>query len=146
MYWVNTNLNHRPATSYATAAQSRLRLAPSSLRLRTSLTCLRLGLLARRTQGNTKAVEDAVRRHEPAAARRPTILGGAVPTAATEHAVRAPGAPGVSHATTRVIPIPILAPLPNIAVHVIQTPSIRFFAAYWMSIAVRVVVVPTVIS
>ena len=66
MCWVNTNLNHRPATSYAAATQSRLRLAPSSLRLRTSLPCLRLRLLARRTQGNTKAaVAVAARRLVP---------------------------------------------------------------------------------
>jgi hypothetical protein len=102
--------------------RSRLRLAPSGLRLRTSLPCLRLRLLARRTQGHTKAVVvDAVRRLEPVAVRRTTNPGGADPTAATDHAVRARcGARGVGHGTTRVISMPILTPLPNIAVHVMH--------------------------
>ena len=108
--------------NYATQPRSRLRLAPSGLRLRTSLPCLRLRLLARRTQGHTKAVVvDAVRRLEPVAVRRTTNPGGADPTAATDHAVRARcGARGVGHGTTRVISMPILTPLPNIAVHVMH--------------------------
>jgi hypothetical protein len=51
---------------------------------------LRLRLLARRTQGNTKADKAvADRRLEPGAVRRPTNPGAAEPTAATAHAVRA---------------------------------------------------------
>jgi len=108
-------------------------------RLRTSLPCLRLRLLARRTQAYTKAVEavDADRRGVPAAARRPTNLGGAVPTAATDHAVRARcWTSRVRYDTTWVISIHILTPLPNIAMHIVQAPSIRFFAAHgWFFVA-----------
>ncbi len=88
---------------------------------------MRLRLLARRTQGNTKAVADVADRRppEPVAARRPTTLGGEVPTAATEHAARARcSTTRVRHATTRVISVPILAPLPNIPMHIVQPPGI----------------------
>ena len=85
----------------------------------------RLRLLARRTQGNTKAVTDvAARRRDPVAVRRPTELGGEAKTAATQHAVRARcSTTRVRYATTWVISIPILAPLPNIAVHIVQAPK-----------------------
>ena len=81
----------------------------------------RLRLLARRTQANTKAeAAEAGRRAEPIAVRRPAILGGAEPTAATEHAVRARCRPTrVRHSTTRIIAIPVLTPLPNITVHIV---------------------------
>jgi hypothetical protein len=86
---------------------------------------LRLRLLARRTQGHTKAEGvAAVRRLAPVAVRRPTIHGVVAPTAATVHADRARCRPcGVGDGTTRVVVIPILTPLPNIAVHVIQPPK-----------------------
>ena len=105
-------------------------------------------LLARRAQANTKAeVVVAERRAEPEAVRRPTITGGVVPTAATEHAGRARVSPTrVRHSTTRIIAIPVLTPLPNIAVHVIQAPSIRFFAADGMTCLSRVSTEPSVIA
>ena len=73
---------------------------------------MRLRLLVRRTQGNTKAaVADAVRRIVPAAVRRPTSLGGGVPTAATAHAVRGGCRPRwVCYGTCGVIFLPILTP------------------------------------
>ena len=86
---------------------------------------MRLRLLARRTQGNTKAVAvDAERRHAPAAVRRRTTLGVVEPTAATAHAERARcRIRGVSHGTTRIISIPILAPLPKIPIFLTQCRS-----------------------
>ena len=51
---------------------------------------MRLRLLARRTQAYAKAETAVVERQlEPVAERRPTILGGVVPTAATVHAIGA---------------------------------------------------------
>ena len=65
---------------------------PADKRLRDPV---RLRLLTRRTQGNTKAeVVVAERREPPAVGRRPTIPGSAVPTAATLHAGRARRRPG----------------------------------------------------
>ena len=81
MYWVNTNLNHRPATSDATASQSRLRLRSLEPTLEDFAHLMRLRLLARRTQVNAKAdAAEAEIRGVPAAVRRPTTLG-ADPTA-----------------------------------------------------------------
>ena len=61
---------------------------PADKRLRD---LVRLRLLTRRTQGNTKAdaVVVAERRGEPVAVRRPTSPGDVVPTSATERAERA---------------------------------------------------------
>jgi len=113
-----------------------------------SVYLLRLRLLARRTQADAKAeVVVAVRRDEPAAERRPTNHGGVAPTAATLHAVRARcSTTRVRHATYRVIFFPILTPLPNIPIHIVQPPGIGELAAYWMSVAARVVIVPSVIT
>ena len=109
---------------------------------------MRLRLLARQSQGNTKAeVEVAVRRKVPVAVCRPTIHGGVAPTAATVHAVRAQcSTRRIRYRAARVIAIPILAPLKNIAVQVVQAPSIWFFAADWMSFIVSIVIVPSVIA
>ncbi len=51
---------------------------------------------------------------------------------------------GIRHATTRVISIPILAPLANIPIHIVQTPRIWLLATYWMSCAIRIVPEPVV--
>ena len=34
----------------------------------------------------------------------------------------------------RIVPDPILAPLPDIAVHVVQTKSVRWESTYWSSL------------
>ena len=61
----------------------------------------------------------------PAAIRRPADPGVVVPTPAPIHPGRAPRRTrGIRHRTGRIIPIPILAPLPDIAVHVVQPPGI----------------------
>ena len=113
---------------------------------------LRLRLLDG-TADHTKAVAGiAIRWAEPDAERRPTLLGETAPTAATAHAAPARCRPRrVGHCTSRIISIPILTPLPNISVHVIQPPSIGLLAAYWMScsdadIFIRVLTVASVMA
>ena len=90
--------------------------------------------LTRRNQNYTKADDVAARRWlVPAAERRTQILGRVAPTAATQHASRARcRTSGVSHGTTWILAMPILAPLPDIAMHVIKPPRI------WLS-AIRCV-------
>ena len=89
-------------------------VAAPTLLDRGNASCLKLRLLARRTQENTKAeAEFAVRRVKPVARSRPTIPGDvAAPPAATVHAAQARcSTTRVRHATTRVISMPVLAPL-----------------------------------
>ena len=111
---------------------------------------MRIRLLVRRTQANTKAeavAVEAVRREVPVAVRRPTRPGGVEPTAATEHAGRARcSTTRVRHATTRLTSIPILASLIHIAVHVMQTPCVRVFALYGMGRFPRVLFEPSVLA
>jgi len=143
---VNTDLKHRPATSYATTTRSRLRLTHSDLRF---ADLMRIRLLARRTQGNTKAADAELRRIGPAPVGRPTILGGDfAPTAATAHAERSRcRTTRVRHATTRVISIPLLTPLPNVAMHVVKASRIRFFAAHGMGTdSFKVLMAPNVVT
>ena len=95
------------ATSVAAPLRS-LKPTDNSLRERPDL--LRLRLLDRRIQVNTKAevvVEVVARRLEPVAVRRPTIPGGAVPTANTVRARFRTAR--ISHAITRVVSIRIVA-------------------------------------
>ena len=90
-------------------------------------------------------------RLEPAASGRPAAPGGSVripsPTAAALHAIRARRRTRrISHRTGRIIAVPILAPLPNIAVHVIQSPGIGPFGCHSMGILLsnikRIVSIP----
>ncbi len=107
----------------------------------------RLRLLARRTQGNTKAEVVAARRPVPDAVRRPTKPGGAAPTAATAHAGRAKcRASRIPYGLTRIVAIPVLTPLPHIAMHIVNAPCIRFFAADGMCCISRVSTEPSVID
>lgn len=108
----------------------------------------RLRLLTGRTQANTKAeVEAAVRRRPRATVRRPADGTPCEPAVAANHPDKAScRASGVVHGTTWVIAIPILTPLPNIAVLVVQTPSIGMLTAYWMSLVIRIPHPPSVIA
>src|SRR6266404_3394157 len=75
-------------------------------------------------EADTEIVVAIVKR-AAAAMRRPAEAGGAVPTAAPIHAERARGrARGIHCSAARVIPIPVLHPLPDIAMHVIETPGV----------------------
>jgi hypothetical protein len=133
-------------TSYATAPRSRLRLAPSEHPHQHTKHLHAAPPLFLGTADHTKSGAEVVERRDgPVARRRPTIRGPAVPTAATAHAGRARcGARGVGHSTDRVISLPILTPLPHVAVHVIKAPFIRFSAADRLRVAV--VTVPSVVA
>ena len=101
---------------------------PADKRLRS---LARLRLLARRTQGNTKAegVADD-RRGFPEAERRPALLGTAEPSAATDHAGRARRRPRrICYALARIVSVPIRTPFPHIPVHVVQPPRVGLFLA-----------------
>ena len=83
-------------------------------------------LLARRNYGHPEADEVAAdRRAVHEAARRPAKPGGAIPTPAPNHPIRARGSPlGARHRDAGIVAIPIMTPLPNIPVHVVQTPCV----------------------
>ncbi len=90
-----------------------------------------------------------VRRLEPAAARRPADAGEADPAPAADHPGRGPRRPPrVVHNRLLVIGItvPIPAPLPNIAVHVIQPEGITSLLADRMGRTARVPRVPSRIT
>jgi len=111
------------ATHSVTAASVGLRFLPACLH--SVLRSHRLRLLARRTQGKAEArVAVAVRRVAPVAARRTAEPGGVAPAAAPEHPVRARcWATRVTERRRGIVvrTIPIFAPLPNVAMHVMQT-------------------------
>jgi len=65
-------------------------------------------------------------RHAAAAIRRPHALGVAVEGATSPGAGGAGDrSRGICLTATRIAPIPVLAPLPHVPVHVIQAPWVR---------------------
>ena len=83
---------------------------------------------SRWTQGNAEAVVvEPVRRVVPVMIRRPAIRGLAEITAATDHAERAlPWSNGIAHCTLGVLTVPVATPLPDIPLHVVETPGVCF--------------------
>jgi hypothetical protein len=100
------------------------------------------------TAEHTKAQADEPEvRSVPVAVRRPAAPGAVDPAAAPVHPERAHRSTSrISYRTARVVAMPVLAPLPHITVHVVQTPRIRLLLANWMRLSSRVLVVPTVIA
>src|SRR5215813_4144550 len=81
-------------------------------------------LLGHPQEAETEKVEVTAGR-AVVAIRRPAAAGGAVPTAAPSHADRARGgACRISCSTIRITLIPVLYPLPDIAMHVIESPGV----------------------
>src|SRR5664280_508617 len=71
------------------------------------------------------------RRPDVEAERRPAVPAVFAPTAAADHAARARRwTLWISHAPSRVGPIPVPAPLPQVPMHAIQTPRIRLIAPH----------------
>ena len=103
---------------------SRLRWLPAGLRYAS-------GALLDGTAEHTKAkVEAPFLRRAPVAARRSAVPGVEVPAAAPEHPVRARRRAGwIRRRTARILAVPILAPLPDVTVHVVQAPGIRLLLA-----------------
>ena len=81
----------------------------------------RLGDSGLGTQGEAEAeAVEAVPRRAPAPVRRPAIRGPAVPTAATDHAVRTLfWSSRIADGTLGVFNIPVAAPFPDVPVHVV---------------------------
>ena len=69
-------------------------------------------------------------RHNPVTVRRAAVLRNAVPGAATQHTVLTFfWTLRVGHVFFRVISVPVLAPLPDVAVHVMKPPGVGGKAA-----------------
>src|SRR5260221_8155685 len=76
---------------------------------------------------------------------RPQLPRFAAPTAAAESSVRTRGGPlRIDDTAARIRPIPVLAPLPQSAVHVVQAPRVRQLLPHGMSDVVAVVFKPRV--
>ena len=81
---------------------------------------------------------------EVAALRRAADVGVDAPDAAAQQTARTSrGSCGVGHTSGWIRPVPILAPLPNIAQRVIETQGVWEFAGNWLSAVISpVLVVP----
>lgn len=73
-------------------------------------------------------LRDAVSRaYSAEAIRRPAVAGAVDPAPTSIHSVRARRRPlGVWYRSPGIGPIPILYPLPYVAMHVVQPPGVRF--------------------
>ena len=111
-----------------------------------NLSRLRLLGDSRWTQGKAEAAAvEAARREAPVPGSRPTIRGLEVPTAATEHAARAlTWASRIADCTLWIFFVPVAAPFPNIPMHVVKTPGIRFQKANRMCPVRTVAIKPTI--
>ena len=92
---------------------------------------------------------DAEPRREAVAIRRTAVGGGIAPRAAAEHARRYRRRPRRIDAGRLLVVIavvPIAAPLPDVAVHVVQSPGVRFLLADRMRSAARVALEPAVLG
>src|SRR5262249_39089299 len=78
---------------------------------------------------------------------RPALVGGRVPGAATEHAHLAGRRPArVLGRAFRVVAlaVPVVAPLPNVAVHVVKAPVVGQLLTHRVRLALRVRLEPAV--
>ena len=100
-------------------------------------------------QAEAKIVAAGVGR-ETAATRRPAAPGVVVPTTAPIDPVRVRArtrrALGVGHRLCWILLVPVLYPLVDVAVHVIQPPGIRLELSYWVGLSMSVCLVPGVFA
>ncbi len=79
--------------------------------------------------------------------RRPAVPGNAAPAAAPKDTVRAcRGSPGISHGARRIIPVPVPAPLPDVPVHVVQSPVIGLQLPDRMGRTFRIRTIPRILG
>jgi hypothetical protein len=79
--------------------------------------------------------------------RRSAVLGKIVAGAAAQDAAVAFGRPGgVSHVLGRIVIIRVLAPLRNIAVHIVQSPEVGLLPSHRMGRFSRIETMPAVIG
>ncbi len=92
-------------------------------------------------EGNVEA-----RRGVAVAERRTAAAGVVVPAAAPNHAARATARPlrvgRIAVVTTIVFIIPVTAPFPDIAVHIIEAPGVWSFLSNGMSRTTAVLFIP----
>ena len=100
------------------------------------------------TQGQAEPADDAAaRRVAPVPVRRPTNCGLEDTTAPTEHAGRALfSANRIGDRPVRILTVPIRAPLHDVAMHVIQSPSVPLLLTNRMCLTITIFVVPSVIT
>jgi hypothetical protein len=100
------------------------------------------------TQGKAEAADvETVRQVAPVTSAGPAIRGLEVPTAATAHADRAlTWASRIADCTFWIFFVPVAAPFPNIPMHVVKTPGIRFQKANRMCPVRTVAIKPTVLG
>lgn len=100
------------------------------------------------TQGNAEAVVAAgARREVTAPERRLTKLGHDDPTATTEHAKRAlPWSNGITDCTIRIRTVPVVAPFPNVPIHVVEAPGVCLLLTHRVRLSVAVAVKPSIVA
>ena len=83
-------------------------------------------LTSRQGKPEPQAAAVPAARDEPGAKRGAAVPGVVVPAPAPEHPARARRRTcRIGNQPRRIVPIPVLAPLPHIPVHVVQAPGIR---------------------
>src|SRR6516162_6776920 len=96
-------------------------------------------------QAESKIVAAGVGR-QTAATRRPAAPGVVLPATAPINSVRVRArtrrALGVSHRLCWILSVPVLYPLVDVAVHIIQPPGIGLELPYWVGLAISVCFVP----
>src|SRR5207253_684524 len=83
----------------------------------------------------------------PMTVGRPALLGGAVPGAAAQDAHRAGGRTArVLRRTVLVVgcAVPVVAPLPDVAVHLVEAPAVGLLLAHRPGLALRMRLEPGV--
>jgi hypothetical protein len=107
-----------------------------------------LALLVRQNLGDTQVqVIGEVPRHGVGAAGRPAVPRRLVPATAANHAFRAPRrSPRIVRRRLRIIVlvVPVLAPLPHVAMHIIQSPRAGPLPAHRVRHPARIAVEPPV--
>ena len=91
---------------------------------------------------------DAEPRRQAVAIRRAAVGGGVAPRAAAKHARRAGRRPRRVDRGRLLVVVPVVpigAPLPDVAVHVVQSPGVRLLLAHRMRLAAGVALEPTVL-
>ena len=145
--WQTNPTGNRPLRSRAPLPLPSCRLPNKHLGPPALPSPLRGSRGSQRTQGKAKAEEEAPERRDvPAAAGRPAVRGPVVPAAAPADAEGASASSRrIRHRTTRVISLPVTAPLPYVPMHVVQTPCVRLLLTHWVCLTTAVFTVPCVL-
>src|SRR5262249_28783288 len=101
-----------------------------------------IGLLGHHQEAETEIVAATAGRAAEAK-RHPAAEGGVAPATGPNHAERARGgACRIYCSTTRILPIPVLHPFLDIAMHVIKSPGIGLQLPHWVRLLSCILVIP----